>query len=178
MSKIFITCPSCHKSLCFNEVQGWQSMLVQCPACQFKATASVYLAGNAAKGGQGSDDEATQVAFDEGGGTPCIDTGCLRIKETGQRFALKEGQNVIGRKTSCPQADIALAADPYMSRRHARIDVVAGANGYEHHLVEVGSKNILFLNGQPLQRGDIIVLSFGDTLRLGHTDVVFEETEP
>ena len=66
--------------------------------------------------------------------------------------------------------------DPYMSRRHVQIDVVRTPQGIEHHLVEIGSKNIIQLNGQDIMRGDEIVLNFGDKLTLGKTDIVLEET--
>ena len=64
-----------------------------------------------------------------------------------------------------------------MSRRHVQIDVVKTDRGVEHYLVEIGSKNIIQLNGEPIQRGDEIVLSFGDKLTLGKTDLILEETD-
>jgi pSer/pThr/pTyr-binding forkhead associated (FHA) protein len=63
-----------------------------------------------------------------------------------------------------------------MSRRHVQIDVVKTARGVEHHLVEIGSKNIIQLNGKDIQRGDEIILNFGDKLTLGKTDLILEET--
>ena len=62
----------------------------------------------------------------------------------------------------------------YMSRRHVQIDVVKSARGYEHHLVEINSKNIVKLNGKPINRGDVLILKFGDVLTLGTTEVVLE----
>ena len=62
----------------------------------------------------------------------------------------------------------------YMSRQHVLIDVVKKGFGYEHHLVEINSKNIVKLNGKPINRGDILILKFGDTMTLGMTDIVLE----
>ena len=67
--------------------------------------------------------------------------------------------------------------DEFMSRRHVRIDVVKTDMGLEHHLIEIGSKNIIQLNDKPIQRGDEIVLSFGDKITLGKTDMILEETD-
>jgi hypothetical protein len=55
--------------------------------------------------------------------------------------------------------------------------VVKTAYGIEHRLVEINSKNIIVLNGKPIQRNDILVLNFGDRLTLGKTDVYLEETD-
>ena len=49
--------------------------------------------------------------------------------------------------------------------------------GLEHRLVEIGSKNIVLLNGKPIQRNDILNLKFGDRMTLGKTDVYLEETD-
>ena len=87
------------------------------------------------------------------------------------------GTNVIGRIAQSGKADIQITNDPYMSRRHLQIDVVKTAHGIEHHLVEINSKNIIVLNGKPIQRNDILNLQFGDKLTLGKTDVYLEETD-
>ena len=52
-----------------------------------------------------------------------------------------------------------------------KIDVVKKPSGYEHRLVEINSKNIVKLNGKPINRGDILVLKFGDVLTLGVSDI-------
>lgn len=173
MAKIFITCPSCHRELSFDEVKGWQNMIVECPACHFKANASVYQSGSSSQGGQGSDDDPTVGPA----GDECTDTGCLRVEGTNTKYLLKEGTNIVGREAMSGKADIRIPGDPYMSRSHVRIDVVKGHNGLEHRLVEINSKNIVQLNGKPISRGDILLLSFGDKLRLGHTDFVFDEAD-
>ena len=64
-----------------------------------------------------------------------------------------------------------------MSRRHVQIDVVKTPQGIEHHLVEIGSKNIIQLNGSDIKRGDELVLKFGDKLTLGKTEVILEESD-
>lgn len=175
MGKIFLVCPNCRTRLSFPEVSGYQDKIVECPICHFKAKANVYQGGAAAKGGQGSDDEATQLP-----GSMMqkkSDMGQIRVATTNQRCPLKMGTNVIGRIAQSGKADIQITQDPYMSRRHLQIDVVKTAHGIEHHLVEINSKNIIVLNGKPIQRNDILVLNFGDKLTLGKTDVYLEETD-
>lgn len=171
MGKIFIVCPECHQQLSFNEVPDYQHMIVECPKCHFKANVSVYQGGIQARGAQGANDMATQLVFAP---RTTLDIGQIRVVATNEIQWLKVGQNVIGRRAETGTADIKISNDMYMSRRHVQIDVVKTAGGYEHRLVEIGSKNIVLLNGNPIKRDDILVLKFGDILTLGKTDIVFE----
>ena len=133
------------------------------------------MSGAMGQGGQGSDDEATQM--------PSAmmqqknDLGQIRVSTTGQRCPLKMGTNVIGRLAQSGKADIQITHDEYMSRRHLQIDVVQTPYGIEHHLVEINSKNIIVLNDNPIQRGDILKIKFGDKMTLGKTDIYLEETD-
>lgn len=171
MGKIYIVCPECHQQLSFNEVPGYQNMIVECPKCHFKANASVYQSGEQARGAQGAGDVPTQLVFAP---RTTLDIGQIRVVSTNEIQWLKEGRNVIGRRAETGTADIKISNDMYMSRRHVQIDVVKKAGGYEHRLVEIGSKNIIYLNNKPIKRGDILVLKFGDVLTLGRTDIVIE----
>ena len=56
MGKIFIVCPECRQQLSFNEVPGYQNMVVECPKCHFKANASVYQGEMQARGAHGADE--------------------------------------------------------------------------------------------------------------------------
>lgn len=171
MGKIFIVCPECHQQLSFNEVPGYQNMVVECPKCHFKANASVYQSGSQARGGHGADDMPTQLVFAPRSST---DIGQIRVISTNEIQWLKPGNNVIGRRATTSTADIKISNDMYMSRRHVQIDVIKKPMGYEHRLVEIGSTNIIKLNHRPINRGDIIVLNFGDVLTLGKTDIRLE----
>lgn len=171
MGKIYIVCPECHQQLSFNEVPGYQNMIVECPKCHFKANASVYQSGEQARGARGADDVPTQLVFAP---RTTLDIGQIRVVSTNEIQWLKAGRNVIGRRAETGTADIKISNDMYMSRRHVQIDVVKKAGGYEHRLVEIGSKNIIYLNNKPIKRGDILVLKFGDVLTLGRTDIVIE----
>ncbi|MBD5239300.1 MAG: FHA domain-containing protein [Bacteroidales bacterium] len=174
MGKIFIVCPECHQQLSFNEVPGYQNMIVECPKCHFKANAGVYRGGAQARGAQGADEVPTQLVMPP---KTVADIGQIRVKSTNEVQFLKAGQNVIGRRARTGTADIKISTDMYMSRRHVMIDVVKKSSGYEHHLVEINSTNIVQLNGKPINRGDVLVLKFGDTLTLGKTDIVLETND-
>ena len=173
MEKITVICPNCRRLLSFPPVAGYQDKMLECPSCHFKAKVNVYQAGTSAKGGHGDDDPTVLP----GAKRACADPGSLRVSATGETFALKTGTNIIGRIAQSGTADLKISTDPYMSRQHLRIDVVSGATGMEHRLVEMGSKNVIQLNGSPIGRGDVLRLHFGDRLLLGQTEVVLEETD-
>lgn len=175
MGKIFLVCPNCRTRLSFPDVPGYKDKIVECPICHFKAKANVYQGGSIAKGGQGSNNDSTQVSGQMM--QQKFDIGQIRVATTDQRCPLNIGSNVIGRIAQSGKADIQITHDPYMSRRHLQIDVVKTAHGIEHHLVEINSKNIIILNGTPIQRNDILNLQFGDKLTLGKTDIYLEETD-
>lgn len=174
MGKVFIVCPECHQQLSFMEIPGWRDKLVECPKCHFKAKACVYQVGAQMRGGQGSDDMPTQLVIPPSATTV---TGQIRVSFTGEVQWLKEGCNIIGRRAETGTADIKISTDMYMSRRHVEIDVVRKGHGYEHRLVEINSKNIVKLNGKPINRGDVLVLKFGDKLTLGTTEIILESSE-
>jgi pSer/pThr/pTyr-binding forkhead associated (FHA) protein len=66
-----------------------------------------------------------------------------------------------------PTSDMVIAADSQVSRLHAQIRAVAG--GYE--IIDMGSANGLFVNGQQVQSA---VLRPGDRIRLGNTECVYQ----
>lgn len=173
MGRVFIVCPECRQQLSFNEVPGYQNMVVECPKCHFKANVSVYQGGSQARGAQGADEMPTQLVMPP---QYSLDVGQIRVKATDEIQWLKPGSNVIGRRAQTGTADIKISTDMYMSRRHVQIDVVKTSTGYEHHLVEINSKNIVKLNGKPINRGDVLILKFGDVMTLGTTDIVLESS--
>lgn len=179
MGVLSVVCPNCRSRLSVQDVPGIQDKILACPICKYKAKVSLYQMGQAGKGGQGASDEATRLPGSFGQQVK-TDTGQMRVLQTGQICELRMGSQVLGRLAQSGTADLQIGSDTYkdeyMSRRHVQIDVVRTALGIEHHLVEIGSKNIIQLNGRDIMRGDEIVLNFGDKLTLGKTDIVLEET--
>ncbi len=174
MGKISIVCPECRQKLSFSEVPGYQDMIVVCPKCGFKSKASTYQSGSLARGAQGADDVATQLVMSP---SSALDAGQIRVKSTNEIQWLHPGSNVIGRRAEGGTSDIEISTEAYMSRRHVQIDVVKKGNAYEHRLVEINSKNIVKLNGKPINRGDVLILKMGDTLTLGQTEIVLESND-
>lgn len=180
MNTFSIVCPNCRSRLSIQDAPGIQDKMLTCPICKYKAKVSVYQMGAAAQGGNGSSDEATRLPGSFGQQIK-RDAGQMRVIQTGQICELRVGSQVLGRLATSGTADMQIGSDSYkdeyMSRRHVQIDVVQTDSGIEHHLVEIGSKNIIQLNGADIQRGDEIILNFGDKLTLGKTELILEETD-
>jgi len=64
-----------------------------------------------------------------------------------------------------------LAHDPFVSARHAEVQVESG----NHVLVDVFSANGTFLNFTRIPRGGRVPLRLGDVIGLGHTFLVFQK---
>lgn len=169
---IRVTCPNCKSLLSIKSVPGIGDKLLTCPVCRFKSRVSVYLQGEYAQGGVGADEEPTQVNFG-----PALDKnrqiGSLYVY--GQEFALKMGRILVGRLASTSHADMQIPTDDhYMSRSHAYITVRERNGQIEHLLEPANPKNPIKLNDKILENGDVVVLSWGDKLRFGHTEIIFE----
>lgn len=171
MGKIFIICPECRRKLSFNEVPGYQNMIVECPMCHFKANASGFPKSSQLRPTCVTDDIPTELVFAP---STSVDAGQIRVLSTDEVYYLKVGSQVIGRKAETGTADIKISNDMYMSRRHVQIDVVKRPIGYEHRLVEIGSTNQLKLNDEPVNRGEILRIKFGDIITLGETKIRLE----
>lgn len=180
MKVITVVCPNCRSRLSVNDVPGIQDKMLTCPICKFKSKVSLFQIGAAGKGGHGADDDPTRLPTGFGQQVK-RDPGQMRVIQTGQICELRVGSQVLGRLAQTGTADLQIGSDDYrdeyMSRKHVQIDVIPTPQGVEHHLVEIGSMNIIQLNGKDINRGDVIVLKFGDKLTLGKTDVVLEETD-
>lgn len=178
--KLIVVCPNCKVKLSLQNMPGIQDKMLTCPKCKYKARVGLFQMGQAAKGGQGSSDDSTQMPSDFAQNRN-QDCGQLKVVQTGQVCELRMGLQTIGRYANTSSADIQIGSnlykDEYMSRRHVQIELVRTAHGIEHHLVEIGAKNPVLLNGSPVGRGDVVVLSFGDKLTLGKTTLLLEEAD-
>lgn len=133
------------------------------------------MAGASSRGGQGADDEATQLPSFTNLTPSSLEPGAIKRLPDGPVFRLKMGHNTVGRASASSQSDIQIEGDQYMSRKHADIEVVKGAKGLEYRLIEVNSTNIIMLNDEPIDRGDIIKLVYGDVLTFGKTKLALQE---
>lgn len=77
------------------------------------------------------------------------------------------GRVTLGRD---PENDLALANDPFVSGRHAEIEVSAGAAD----LIDAFSANGTFVNLGRVPRGGRVPLAPGDVIGVGHTLIAYQ----
>lgn len=87
------------------------------------------------------------------------------VQKTGQRIPLKNPKVKIGRD---PSNQVVIPDDTFTSRHHAWITLDDG----DFWLEDLGSTNGTLLNGHPVVKRQ--VLSSGDKIRVGHTELTFE----
>lgn len=184
-----IKCPSCGVVL---DVQNSKNELVKqitCPKCkavlqvkfppqQEPLEAKTYyappkqpVADNGATQLAGSGYGATQLVTD----TPKISTSAKLLYD-GISYPLEEGQNIIGRKGNTSKATIQIATDDrYMSRQHCSVTVTTLPDGTKKVVLSnYQNKNLTSIDGQPIETGDTIRLTDGNSITMGHTTIKFK----
>ena len=87
------------------------------------------------------------------------------VQKTGQKVPLKNRKVKIGRD---PSNQVVIPDDTFASRHHAWISYEES----DFWLEDLGSTNGTLLNGHPVVKRQ--VLSAGDKIRVGHTELTFE----
>ena len=91
------------------------------------------------------------------------------------QYVLNVGMNVVGRQSSKSTANIQIqCGDIYMSRSHAKINVVKTISGKLKCIISNGNnKNPILINGLLLGKTDEVILSDDDKIKMGNTIVKF-----
>lgn len=99
-----------------------------------------------------------------------------RLLCNGQIYELESGENIIGRQSADSFATIQINTnDLYMSRQHIRIIMNSQKNGIEKFVLgNYKNMNKTMVNGQMVEKDDLIRLSDGDVISIGHTEIVFK----
>lgn len=96
----------------------------------------------------------------------------------GVNYPLVEGQNIVGRKGTTSKATVQIeTADRYMSRQHCSITVTTLPDGTKKAVLSnYQNKNLTTVDGQPIETGDSIRLTDGNSITMGHTTVTFKHS--
>ena len=99
-----------------------------------------------------------------------------KLECDGNYYLLEEGQNIIGRKGTTSKATVQIeTADRYMSRQHCSIMVRTLPDGTKKAVLSnYQNKNLTAVNGQEVATGDEIRLADGDSIKMGHTSLIFK----
>ena len=103
-------------------------------------------------------------------------TATAKLTFGGKDYPLQEGQNIIGRQGTTSKATVQIeTADRYMSRQHCSITVTTLPDGTKKAVLSnYQNKNLTTIDGQPIETGDSIRLTDGNSITMGHTTVTFK----
>lgn len=183
MQEIKIECPGCHQK--YNLKVGNPALLAgeifNCKKCGFSApfpmvlnnkngyNLKTHIANAESRGGktQVAGLKTRMVGQQQGAGMALV------IEKTGVRFPLYPGVYILGRDSRDSRATLKLAPDPYMSRQHARLEIIPQAGTVRSLLYAMESGNPIYINNRKMSTGTGIPLKPGDRLLFGMTMVVF-----
>ena len=171
-----ITCPSC-KTILQVKFQPQQEPMEaktfyappKRPMADSGATQLAGVGGETLLGG--SLNGATQLY------TPTQNAAVTaKLSFGGKDYPLKEGQNIVGRQGQTSKATVQIeTADRYMSRQHCSITVSTLPDGTKKAVLSnYQNKNLTTIDGQPIETGDTIRLTNGNSITMGHTTVTFK----
>lgn len=184
-----IICPKCRAVLDVKNSQDEAVKQITCPSCktilkvnfqpqQEPVEAKTYYAPPKQKP---TDSGETQLADNSDGATQlqmpsCKKTAKALLKYGGVNYPLEEGQNIVGRKGNTSKATVQIeTADRYMSRQHCSITVTTLPDGTKKAVLSnYQNKNLTCVDGQEIETGDVIRLTDGNSITMGHTTVTFK----
>lgn len=161
-----VKCPheGCGTVMTIPDTPGIADRMLTCPVCGYRNKVAVFIA----EMNKPADEDNTEVCISD------TDDSIGALKVEGFVYALEEGKNIVGRKAASSLADVQLeVTDNYMSRKHVCISVTKKSDGYQHRIENLNAKNLMAINGTQIQMGEIVVLNYGDVIRLGKTNVQF-----
>lgn len=109
---------------------------------------------------------------------PASGAHCLPVLMfNNQRYFLKSGRNIVGRKATTSEATIQIdTTDRMMSRQHAIIEVSKSEKGGLHTIIcNYQNKNATLVNDEPLLADDQIRLMNRYVVTMGETKMIYVE---
>jgi hypothetical protein len=91
-----------------------------------------------------------------------------------KEYELSKGTHYVGRLDSANNSDLAIK-DKFASSKSLRIDVNENGGSLVYRMTVERAMNPVYHNNRELMVGDIVYLTYGDTLRLGKTLVKIEK---
>lgn len=183
-----IKCPKCGVVLDVKNSQNETVKQITCPSCKTILQVKFQLQQEPieaktfyAPPKQSADNGATQLVGGNFGATQLVmsskkETSKASIQYGGVGYPLEEGRNIVGRKASTSTATVQIeTADRYMSRQHCSITVTTLPDGTKKAVLSnYQNKNQTTIDGQPIETGDSIRLTDGNSITMGHTTVTFK----
>ena len=161
-----VKCSKCGNILLIAEdklPKNKKKAMVKCKKCNHSIVFTIPDAGEI-------EGEKTEIGDDN---DLKIQNAKLVETQTGKEHILKQGKNIIGRKT-----DVSITGDRYISRLHCLVEMKKQTWGIELTISDDGtetekpSTNGTFYKDERISKFDKIVLKSGDKIRVGRTNLI------
>lgn len=165
-----VKCPQCGSILQVKNSAGESVKNVKCPICQNQLQVLFPdLSGKTIYGGV-PDDGHTVLPTKQN-----LEKSCVLLVD-GIEYELLLGRNTVGRKADSSMASLQfVTSDMYMSRHHSVINVRRIADGsLRVSILNYQNKNKTYVDKNPLEEGEEIVLHDGSIILMGKTQVRFK----
>lgn len=169
-----VKCPHCKVGLKVDEQKIPKGITsFKCPKCKHDIPVSVLGLNQDTSSGADGNTLVLRPLKKEGGKLTVLPVDGTPE----QKFTLREGVYIVGRKATSARADICIETDDkLMSRSHLRIEVKADAQGgLIHAISDNHSKNRTMYNGKYMEDGEVVVLKDNDEIVIGQTQLRFYE---
>lgn len=157
-----VRCPNCGNRLSVRNMPNIENHFLTCPVCKRRMLFKEYDLI-----------EETETVVEKG----YSKRGVLVNISTGERFPLRNGRNIVGRKAQDSAADIQIECPTKrLSREHLVIQVTADdGSGYKHCASLYKEKeNATFVDNLELIYSDKVILRDHDIIKLPDVSVRFE----
>mgnify|MGYP000858060193 CR=1 FL=1 len=173
-----LKCSKCQKIISISEdklPKDKEKAMLKCPSCQqilvFQIPPSLRKPAV----------QADKTIITEFAEKPKVSNPRLFNAAENCEYKLKAGKNILGR-----DADISIAGDRYISRKHCLIEIAEKHHDLHCILTDDGSisesgepsTNGTFYNETRLTRYDKFYLNHNDKIRIGHTELIFLVDSP
>lgn len=171
-----IACPDCNTKMRINP-QKEGKMSASCPKCN----SSILIGVKDGKVVSVEKKKTKRLSSEEGntssGRLSIVRFGGLLGSMAKKSFPLHVGSNTVGRYDEELHSEIEIKNDNMMSRRSIVIEVIQKETGFLFKLQVLKATNPVMHNNKPLIEGEIIYLNYGDSIKLGKTEFIFEKAK-
>lgn len=175
-----IKCPHCGAVLIVKKMPGLETKNIPCPICKNVHKFTEYQVPRQSASSDNGEPTLTSGETTAGDHTQAVGDrawviGRLRQKGHSGDYKLSLGMNTLGRAAQTSHATVQIKTDDgYMSRMHGAIEVnKLPSGGYVHYYSNTENKNPTYINGIKVEKGDRIILSDGDVVKMANTELTF-----
>ena len=174
MQEMPVKCPRCNKrfNLKARNLSAMESRPFRCPVCGYMAPFG-NLMHSRNRGPMPPQMPSTPMHPREDKTRIAVNPGEVRltVKSTGRSIPVGQGSHILGRDSADSMANLKIAPDRYISRQHAKLDVLKVEGSMVCRITPMRATNDIFVNNRRVRAEETELLKNGDQILLGMTTI-------